>query len=75
MRLRPVRGRTILLPDPSCTCQDCGQKYRCDWMLPDELWEKIRGSFNLLCGGCITERVEFELKTTNSWAAYQCEEL
>lgn len=26
----------------SCTCQDCGNQYKVDLVIPDELWEKIK---------------------------------
>ena len=46
-----------------CTCQICGNKFKIDLDIPDELWEKIKpegkpeGS-GLLCGSCIMNRLE-----------------
>lgn len=47
----------------SCKCQDCGNKYDIDLMIPDELWVQIKpeGKSNwggLLCGSCIMKRLE-----------------
>jgi hypothetical protein len=44
--------------DNGCLCQRCNQRYSVDFMLPDELWAKIRGAFNLLCGKCVVELIE-----------------
>lgn len=44
--------------DHGCLCQRCGQRYRVDLMVPDDLWGEIHGSFNLLCGPCLTELIE-----------------
>lgn len=44
--------------DDGCLCQNCGQRYRVDLRLPDELWERIHGPDNLLCGMCIMKRIE-----------------
>lgn len=53
--------------DMSCICQICGNRYKVDINIPDELWEKIRNKKNLLCGKCIIERVEL----INEYNAYQ----
>ncbi len=46
----------------SCTCQDCGNKYKVDFSIPDELWYRITPSVHkdsgLLCGQCIVKRIE-----------------
>ena len=47
----------------ACTCQGCGEKYRVDLLVPDELWSRIRpdgktGGAGLLCGRCIMDRIE-----------------
>jgi len=42
----------------SCTCQDCGVGYKVDLLIPDALWEAIRGDKNLLCGVCIMDKIE-----------------
>jgi hypothetical protein len=44
--------------DNGCLCQRCNHRYRVDFMLPHELWVKIHGRFNLLCGTCIVELIE-----------------
>lgn len=49
--------------DPGCLCQGCGQRYRVDVLVPDELWERIRPTgkpegAGLLCGRCIFGRIE-----------------
>lgn len=47
----------------SCKCQGCGKRFKVDFIVPDELWEKIKpeekppGS-GLLCGSCICDRIE-----------------
>ena len=58
----------------ACACQDCGEKYKVDIIIPDYLWEKIKPSGTaigggMLCGKCIFKRMEkwdeynaFELK-------------
>lgn len=47
----------------SCLCQSCGDKYKVDIVIPDELWEKINPEgkaegAGLLCGVCIFKRIE-----------------
>ena len=41
-----------------CKCQRCGFNYKVDINLSDTLWNKIHGSYNLLCGMCITLLLE-----------------
>ena len=44
-----------------CTCENCGKEYFVDLIIPDNLWEKIRGGIKgsgLLCSKCIMERIE-----------------
>lgn len=46
-----------------CKCQHCGQYYRVDFVLDDDIWNKIRPQGKpegggLLCGLCIFERLE-----------------
>lgn len=46
-----------------CTCQSCGDKYKIDLIIPDDLWEKIQPKekpkgAGLLCGSCIMIRLE-----------------
>src|SRR6476660_8182405 len=40
--------------DDGCLCQRCGTRYKVDLNLSDELWQRIHGAYNLLCGMCIT---------------------
>jgi len=47
----------------ACTCQMCGSQYKVDFIVSDELWEKIKPEVKkkgsgLLCGKCIVERIE-----------------
>ena len=48
----------------SCKCQRCGNQYKVDLIIDDELWntyikpkEKPEGS-GMLCGSCIMQRIE-----------------
>lgn len=49
--------------DEGCTCQECGNKYMVDIIVPDDIWEEIKpygkpkGS-GLLCGQCIFRKIE-----------------
>jgi glycyl-tRNA synthetase (class II) len=43
---------------PTCTCRRCGEKFRVDVLVDDELWDQIRQGVNLLCGSCILKRIE-----------------
>lgn len=43
----------------SCKCQRCGQDYKVDVMIPDELWDEISGSRDMLCGTCIMILIEY----------------
>lgn len=44
--------------DNGCLCQRCGFRYRVDVILPDSLWARIHGPYNLLCGMCVTSLTE-----------------
>jgi hypothetical protein len=49
--------------EQGCRCQGCGRLYRVDVLVSDELWKLIRpagktGGGGLLCGPCITSRIE-----------------
>lgn len=49
--------------DAGCRCGGCGERYRVDIILSDDLWRKLQealpaGPINLLCGSCIIERLE-----------------
>jgi hypothetical protein len=46
-----------------CWCQDCGNEYQTDVIIPNDLWERIKPvgkpeGGGLLCGQCIIKRVE-----------------
>jgi len=56
--------------EDGCACGWCGKKYKVDFMIPDELWEKI-SSHNLLCGHCIIDRIE----RLNQFGAFQLTDL
>lgn len=47
----------------SCKCQKCGQQFKVDFMIPDNLWEEIKPANKpkgggLLCGRCIVDALE-----------------
>lgn len=47
----------------SCTCQICGNTYKVDVSVNDNLWKKIKPEGNkdnagLICGPCIMKRIE-----------------
>ena len=47
--------------EEGCTCQNCGEKYKIDFLLPDNVWLKIsptKSEGGLLCGGCIVNKLE-----------------
>lgn len=49
--------------DKGCACQGCGQRYKVDVQLPDDLWNRIKpeakpNGAGLLCGRCIFSRIE-----------------
>ncbi len=60
--------------DLGCKCQGCGNQYKLDLIVPNDLWEKIKPEgkpkgAGLLCGSCIMKRLSklfkyaaFELK-------------
>ncbi len=46
-----------------CLCQDCGWHFKVDFIVPDELWKRIKptgkpAGAGLLCGHCIISRLE-----------------
>lgn len=51
----------------SCTCQNCGRKFKVDLNIDDNLWETIRKGKNLLCASCIMEEIE----KLNEYEAFQ----
>lgn len=47
----------------ACKCQQCGERYKVDLLVPNEIWERIQPNFKpqgagLLCGLCIMKLVE-----------------
>lgn len=63
-RRRAATPRTLADPrDEGCLCHGCGRRYKVDFLVPDDLWDRIRpagssGEGGLLCGPCVAERVE-----------------
>lgn len=57
-------------------CQECGHRYRYDWNIPDYLWAKVVGwdGPKLLCGPCITRRVETWSWANDEFGALRCKE-
>ncbi|GAH66922.1 unnamed protein product [marine sediment metagenome] len=54
-----------------CKCQNCGNKFKVDLIIPDDLWEKIKPlnkpkGAGLLCGKCIMEKIE-KISDYNRW--------
>lgn len=45
-----------------CKCQECGNQYKVDLIIPDEIWKLIKPMVErdsgLLCGRCIMDRIE-----------------
>lgn len=50
--------------EEGCTCHKCGEKYKVDILVSDELWKKIRPDkarpveSGLMCGVCIFKSIE-----------------
>ena len=47
----------------SCKCQNCGEQYKVDFLVPDYIWEEIKPEgkaegAGLLCGKCICSAIE-----------------
>lgn len=42
----------------SCTCQKCGNQFKVDLNIPDQIWDLISEGKNLLCGVCIMKALE-----------------
>lgn len=44
-----------------CTCQKCGEKYKIDFIVHDDIWKTIRDDgekvYNLLCPVCISKAI------------------
>ena len=49
-----------------CKCQECGRYYKVDFNIPKEIWVKMCGKYNLLCGCCIVKRLE-QLEEWDYW--------
>ena len=42
-----------------CLCRDCGERYKVDLCLSDDLWQEIwHDNKGLICGACIMKRIE-----------------
>lgn len=46
-----------------CKCQECGNQFKVDFLVSDELWEEIKPpnkpeGGGLLCGSCIANKIE-----------------
>ena len=57
----------------TCMCQSCGKEYMVDFIVCDEIWERIKPKDKpkgggLLCGECIAKRIE-------SFGKYDCFEV
>ncbi len=55
-----------------CKCQKCGKIFKVDFLVSDDLWEKIKPKnkhigAGLLCGSCIAKKIE----NFNNYAAYK----
>ncbi len=55
----------------SCECQNCGDQYKVDFIIQNELWEEIKPSGKgkgggMLCGSCICQKIE-EKREYNSF--------
>lgn len=47
----------------TCICQNCGEDFKIDVLVPDDLWSRIRPfgkpeGAGLLCGACIINHIE-----------------
>jgi hypothetical protein len=47
----------------SCKCQECGNSYKIDLLVSNEIWERIKPynkpkGAGLLCGSCILKKME-----------------
>ena len=56
-------GETAKIIEECCKCQKCGNRYRVDIIVPDDLWEKIKPAgkdvgAGLMCGSCILQAIE-----------------
>lgn len=58
-----------LKAQPGCRCHSCGDHYRVDINVPDEVWRQVGmpSSSGLLCGKCIANRLE-DLGEFNAFA-------
>ena len=53
----------------TCMCQSCGKQYMVDFIVCDEIWERIKPKDKpkgggLLCGECIAKRLNLLVNTT-----------
>lgn len=52
---------TVKTAEEGCTCQNCGNKYKVDFIIPDDLWIKIspqKSEAGMLCGICTVKAIE-----------------
>jgi len=62
----------------SCTCNHCGEQYKVDLNIQDDLWVKINPNGTMMCGNCIIKSLEnigygaFELNQTQPHYLYHC---
>ena len=59
-----------------CLCQNCGNVYKVDLLVADELWEKIKpkgkmAGEGMLCGSCIMKKIE----GLGKFSAFEMEEI
>lgn len=57
MTLPEAQAEIVRRFEDGCECQQCGNFYRVDIMVPDDLWVRITGR-NLLCPVCIARGIE-----------------
>ena len=56
-----------------CVCQICGRIYRIDFIIPDDVWKTInpkQSENGLLCGRCITDKMETMYKKCDKFGCY-----
>jgi len=54
------------MKNKGCMCQECGDYYTVDLMIPDEVWDMICDGNNLLCGVCIMQGIE-DISNFDAW--------
>ena len=62
--------------DDGCLCSACGERYRIDIMVPDDLWARIgKVQGPLLCGKCIMSWLEYLARQDDTFASYRLEKI